>query len=796
MTTPEPAVRSWEPRLAPLSAWLVFALAASALMAPMFTGQFLAGDDQLIAGYAFRDFGATYFREHGRIPEWNPYLFGGMPFIAAMHGDIFYPTAWLRWIVSTDIGMTLGFFIHLVVAGGAMYALLRGLGLAWTAAVVGGLAYEMSGILASMLRPGHDGKLFVAALAPLAFLALVRGIRHGRLGGFGAFALVIGLAMLSPHYQMTYYLLVASGLLALWLTFGDPERSRPRALVQDLGGAAVGAGLGIGIGMIQGLPFLKYLPYSPRVDGGASSGWDYATQFAMPIDELASTILPQFNGMFELYWGSNFFKTHVEYLGILVVILAILGLGAAKRRGLLLGFGIIAGLFLLVSLGGHTPFYRLWYEVMPMMKKVRAAGMAFFLVALPVCLWAALGVERLLKGEIAARQLLTWLGVFALVGVLGAMGGLQPFAEAFAPDQRRDVVLANAEALRTGSFRLLLVVIIGGGVLAAIQRRALGGGLAAAALILTVGGDNWSVLTHYSAWVAPAATTYAPDALASAMTATPMPFRNYDGRSDGIPEYNFGVYQGSWLMAERVPTVFGYHGNEPRFYDELWGVKNIWEHQTSPTLWQLYAVNFLTLGGEAEAIPGFTKVIGPVAFPSLTGRRATAGFLYQRDIPAPWVRVVPNAVAVPEAQIIPTVIDPRFPVGQVALYPDTMTVPGAATADALREGTAVTAALTSWDAGEMTVRLDGTDAETSYLLIAENWVPGWQATIDGAPAPTLRANHAQLSVAIPSGAREVRLSYHTPGYDSGKTITWLSLAGALGMIAVGRVRSRRDAAHG
>ena len=27
-----------------------------------------------------------------------------------MHGDIFYPTAWLRWIVDTDVGMTLGFF--------------------------------------------------------------------------------------------------------------------------------------------------------------------------------------------------------------------------------------------------------------------------------------------------------------------------------------------------------------------------------------------------------------------------------------------------------------------------------------------------------------------------------------------------------------------------------------------------------------------------------------------------------------------------------------------------------------
>lgn len=775
-----------------LIAWLVFVAAAMSFGYPLLSGQFMAGDDQLLAGYAFRDFGATFFREHGRIPEWNPYLFGGVPFIAAMAGDIFYPTAWLRWIVPTDVGMTLGFLLHLVLAGGAMYALLRGLRLGWTAALVGGLAYEMSGILASMMRPGHDGKLFVAALAPLAFLALLRAIRHGRLGGFGAFALVIGLAMLSPHYQMTYYLLVASGLFTLWLTFLDPERARPKAVVGDLAGASVGAALGIGIGMIQGLPFLKYIPISPRAEGSASSGWEYATSYAMPLDELASTVLPQFNGIFELYWGSNFFKTHVEYLGILVVILAILGLGTAKRRGLLLGLGIIAGLFLLVSFGGHTPFYRLWYEVMPMMQKVRAPGMAFYLVALPVCVWAALGVEQLLAGNVPARRLVILLGVFLGIGLLGAVGGLQPFAEAFAPEERRDRVLANAAALRLGSIRLLVVTLLGGAAFVAIQRRMLGGGLAAAALVLTVGGDNWSILRHYVPWVAPASETYAPDALISAMSEQPMPIRNYDGRSDGIREYNFGVYQGSWLMAERIPTVFGYHGNELRFFDELWGTKNVWEHQTSPSLWDLYAVNYLTVGGEAGDLPEFTKTAGPVAFPSLTGRRAMAGFLYTRTDPISWVRVVPAAVKVPEAQIIPTVVDPRFPTRQVVLYPDTASVEGAAATDALPESTPVTATLSSWEAGAMTVALAGSDTKPTYLLVAENWAPGWEAIVDGTPAATHRANHALLSVVVPPGAREVQLRYVTPGYATGKLITLGSLLGALALIGAGMRATRRE----
>ncbi len=81
-------------------------------------------------------------------------------------------------------------------------------------------------------------------------------------------------------------------------------------------------------------------------------------------------------------------------------------------------------LFLLVALGGYTPFYRLWYEVMPMMKKVRAPGMAFFLVALPMAIYAGFGAERLLRREVSPRALalpLAMLGGLALLGVVGVL---------------------------------------------------------------------------------------------------------------------------------------------------------------------------------------------------------------------------------------------------------------------------------------------------------------------------------------------------------------------------------------
>jgi hypothetical protein len=790
VTSPEHPSTAWAPRPAALWAWLVFAVAALALTWPVFTGQFLAGDDQLIAGYAFREFGAEFFREHGRIPEWNPYLFGGMPFIAAMHGDIFYPTAWLRWIVPTDLGMSLGFVIHLAVAGGAMYALLRGLRLSWTASVVGGLAYLLSGSVASTMRPGHDGKLFVAALAPLALLALLRGIRHGRLGGHGALALIVGLAMLSPHFQTTYYLLVACGLWALWLTFLDPERDRGRAPVADLAGALGGVLLGVGIGMIQGLPFLKYIPYSPRTAGSASSGWDYATSYAMPLDELPSTVLPQFNGLFEHYWGSNFFKTNSEYLGALVLILAILGFREARRRGLALSLGAIAGLFLLVAFGGHTPFYRLWYTIMPMMDKVRAAGMAFYLPTLVVAVWAALGVDRLLRGEVDRRRLILLLSGFGGFALLGVIGVLQPVTETLADPRVASRAVGNAGELRVGSVRLLLFVVTGGVVLWATAVGRLRGGVAALALLAVIGVDNWSVLRHYSQFVPAAATTYADDTLVSRMKQSPMPFRNLDAA--GIYG-EVGVYQGSWLMAERVPTVFGYHGNEIRFYDELWGTKNQWDHQLSPSLWDLWAVRYVTLAVDpGDQLAGYHRVLGPTAPSPHGSRQAAPAWLYERDEAPTWVRVVPHAVRAPADQIIPTIVDPRFPTDRLVLVSDTGSIPDAVSSDALPadDGLRIDATLTDWEPGRMTIALEGATSRTNYLLVAENWYPGWQAVVDGTPAATWRGNHAMLTVALPPGAREVALTFVTPGYATGKLITALSLLAALALIVAGYLRRR------
>ncbi len=770
---------SFEPRRPALAAVGVFVATMLLLFWPMLGGQFLVGplSDQYGAGYAFRWYGATYFREHGAIPLWNPYLFGGMPFVAAMHGDIFYPTAWLRWILPVDTAMNLAFALHLVLAGVALYAFLRALRLSWTAATVGGLGYELTGILASLVSPGHDGKLFVSALAPLMFLALLRAVRRQEAWGYGVAALVTGLALLSPHYQMTYYLLVAAGLWTLWLAFLDPERPAGLRWPVPLALALAAVLLGVVLSAVQAVPFLRYLPYAAR---GSNQGWEYATSFALPVEELVTTVLPQFNGVRMAYWGQNFFKLHSEYLGAAVLLLAVLGAGDRTRgrlRWALLGIG---GLFLLVAFGGHTPFYRLWYEVMPMMKKVRAPGMAFFLPAMVTCAFAGFGVERLLEGRATTRAVLVTGGILAAIGLLGAVGGLQPVAEGLARPELIERAVANAGELRTGGLRLLVAALAALGACWAIAQGRLRGGLAAAALLAVTALDLWSVDRLFFTWSAPATKLYAEDALTQKLKAGKEPARVMD-------IFQQPVYEHSILMGYRIPQVFGYHGNEVRYFDDVWGGKNVYRNVAQLHLWDLYAVQYLLLH-QAQPVPGYHQVAGPA--PTAQGGE---GVLLERDSAARYVRVLGAAAKLPDSVLAATVADPRFPLDAVLVLPDT----SSATVAPLPQGQLpppppVTASLAAWEPGRMTVALTGQAAAPTWLLVSETWAPGWRAEVDGAPAPVRRGDAALVAVELPPGAKEVRLRYEEPAYEQGKLVSLAALLACGAWIGVPLARRRRS----
>jgi Bacterial membrane protein YfhO len=774
----EAPAAQFEPRMPGLSAVIVCTIAALTLLWPLLTGHILFGgerSDMYIAGYSFRLFGAETFKATGSIPQWNPYLLGGLPYIAAMHGDIFYPTAWLRWIMPVDLAITWGMAIHFVLAGWLTYMFARALGLSWSAATTAAVAYELSGIVASQMSPGHDGKLFVSALTPLAFWALLRAIRDGRQWGYGVIAFVVALTVLG-HYNMSYFLLIALGLWTLYLAFWDPTRTSQQKAWVSVGLAALSVVVGIGITSLQALPFLEYVKFSPRAEGGPDTGFAFATSYAMPPKELFTLILPQFNGVLDHYWGQNPIKFHTEYVGMLPLALVVLAWGDKARRRLVVTFTIGAAVFLLFAFGGYSPLYRALFNVLPYLSKIRAMGMVFFLPAFFLAMLAGIGMDRVLRGAVSARTVLYVTGGFALFALLGVTGALQSVAEAMSIPERISDVQANAGELRTGAMRLLFFAVLNGAALWMMAARRTTAPIGTAAILVLLAADLWSIDRQFYEFSPRASVLFRDDAITTYLKKTPQPYRVLDAGN--------GYGQSSILMAYGIANPLGYHGFELRFYDELGGKANGWQNLLTPNLMELLSVRFLIVGQPAD-VPGFHQVVPPTT--TATGRPAV---LYEKDSVPAYARVMLTAAKLPEDQDVSALVDPRFPFDKVAIYPDTST----AAADSIAQpfpASAVRASVSAWSPGRMAVSLSGADPRGGHLVVSENWYPDWHATVDGRSAAVRRADHSLLSVDVPSGAKEVKLWFQSPAYARGKLISIGAVLSALLMIAVAVARERR-----
>ena len=760
-----------------LGALAVCIAAALLLLWPLLTGQIMFGggrSDMFIAGYSFRLFGAEWFKETGSIPQWNPYLYGGLPYIGAMHGDIFYPSAWLRWLMPVDLAITYAMALHFVLAGWFMYRLARSLGLGWGAAIVAGVAYELTGIVASQMSPGHDGKLFVSALTPLSFWVLLAAIRHQKTWAFGAFAITVALIILG-HYHMAYFLLLALGLWALYLVFWDPQRPTDVKPVPTLALAAGAVAIGLGITALQVMPFFAYIPFSPRADGASDMGWEFATSYALPPSEVFTLLLPQFNGVLDHYWGSNPIKFHTEYMGALPLVLAAFAFGDKTRRTMAFTLAGFALFFLLLSFAGHTPFYRPFYEFMPLLKKIRAMGMVFYLPAFFLCILAGIGAERVFNRSVSMKAVLGVGGAVLLFALLGAVGGLQGLAESLAINERYEYVVGNAPYLKSGAVRLLLFAVAGVAVLALTVSGKLARPVATCLLAAVVALDLWSVNKEFYTFSPRANQLFADDAITTKLKEVKPPYRVLDAAN---------AYGWSLMMAYKVPVALGYHGFELQRYRELGGKDAGWNNLFSPNLLDLMAIRYLILP-DTQPVPGFKQVV-----PKITTTFGTPAVLYEREAAPAYARVLPASAKLPKDQAVATIIDERFPINRVAIFDDTATVQSPAAAAPFPEAKA-TATVTSWQPGAMEIAVTGAESAPSHLVVSENWYKDWSAEVDGKPGVVRRADHTLLSVDLPPGAKSVKLSFSSPEYATGKLVSLVSLLLAFGLMGFGVFVARR-----
>jgi len=390
--------------------------------------------------------------ENAIVTEWDDSRLGGVPTIDALFADAYHPLVWTQFLM--DPARAVGFKFILTVWVAFMSAMLLAWNLTgnrWWGALLGFL-YAFSPEYFTYIYGGHDGKMMVFAIAPLALLAIRKVVRNGSLPYLIVLALSIAWMILGSHLQLTYLFLWGAGFYTLYEAAFHCPTFATRG--KRVGLAAAGLAIGLALSCFQLVPPYLYTTTQSVRGEGDHTNYGHAVSWSLHQEELAQMLLPGFIGVdvYEqdektgdlkgssfvnvpmsdyrkmaeagsqgspFYWGHNSFKLDHNNAGALLTFLGFLCLFLPGKRRWATFWAVGTVLALSYGMGAHSPLFKLWYAILPGVKNFRAPGMAMFWLPLLLVMMAGPVLRAVTdKGEDAAknwRALLHGSAMFAIL---------------------------------------------------------------------------------------------------------------------------------------------------------------------------------------------------------------------------------------------------------------------------------------------------------------------------------------------------------------------------------------------
>jgi hypothetical protein len=759
----------------------------------IFSNAMLYGSDTIQAGVFFREFMVDYYKAHGSVPMWNPYIFCGMPFVDAFHGDIFYlPTFIIKMLLPLQRALGWGLILHIYLAGIFTYICARGFGLSRVASAFAGVSYMFAGYLVSLVAPGHDGKIFVTALFPLAFHFLNRGTITFRLKWFLLLGLTISLIILTPHPQMAYFTLWALGgffIYRLVFMLRDKVGNAKAALMAAMFVLAIVVGL-LG-SAIQFYPGYKYIQeFSPRAGEGAEgrSGYEWATSWSMHLEELVGQFIPFFAGVSVNdpqakggYWGRNAFKDNTEYTGFFPIMIGIIGVALWRRRETWFFLGM-ASLALVYALGATTPLFYIFYAIIPNVGKMRAPSMIMFLFSFSFVMLAAFGIDALIKLRNEAKTripqklhkaLIITASALTVLALLFSAAG-KPLLSVYTSIFYSGIGARNIQMmdgnLPNVVISLWVIALLCWAATYLIRGYVTGsvGRVALFALIFISLIDLWRVDFRFID-VVDYNLVFPRLPVVERLKTEKEPVRVMDLTRQTQGTRNSKNY----FALNGIEQLVGYHGAQLKTFDEFIGglsySRLIANQGINLRPFQLTGTKYIVLdrGAQLPEEQGFVKVYDNDVTMYETPhsmRRASIYHAYQ---------LAPNTIA-----DLDLLYEDNFPylstllVSEVPEYQPTLPDSGA------RESVEIVEHEIAHQ------RYNVEMATAGLLFISENYFPGWKVKVDGVEKKLLKADHTFRAVSLDKGSHDVEIYWDWPRYTESRLVTILTVIfSGLGVVA-------------
>ncbi|RME44956.1 MAG: hypothetical protein D6791_11945, partial [Chloroflexi bacterium] len=711
--------------------WLALLTAAFFWQVLFTSGVWMPAGGGDLAGFLYPTyhFAAESLR-HGQIPLWNPYLYAGAPHVADIQSGVFYPVNLLAFALTRQVTyrlMELLSALHFFVAGVAMYLCLRFLRpstanpLSRLACLAGAVAFMFSDLF--VIHFGNLNLIAVAAWLPLVFLGTVRALDQRNVGWALFGGVILGVAALAGHAQPLQFIVILVGLYTLYHLLVHWRRGW-RWAVQTIGLAAILGVVGLGLAALSLLPALEMVGYTRR----ASLTYAEAAQYSLPPQALIGLLVPDFFGRGVAGFWAPWPRVEVGYLGVLPLLLTAVGL-RRWREPLVSFLAGLALLSLLVALGENTPLHRWVYEFVPGFQNLRVPARFIYLMDFALAALAAMGLDTLLRPKRSLKRVAGGVIIAGLLlGAAGAaagyllLGQYQPAPERAAASLRGLVIFG--------------ALLVAGMLLVAVRARGrLNATLFGSLCVALVAVDVIGLGTNVDVGHADPTANFQRPRVVEFLKGDPSLYR-----------------------IEVRPEVWGWWSPDAALIHHMQDAGGIY----NPLRLSDYLLFWESLTDRATRLYDFLNVKYLIAPPNF-------GLPWDKFAPVlddGEITVYLNRAALPRIQMIYEVqlVDDQtaaFHAVHAENFDPTQTVvlegPQPSSYPTIQPSLPPTLAFAGYGLNSVTV--DVTTETPGYLVMSDVWYPGWQAEIDGTPAPVVRANYAFRAVPVPAGSHRVRIFF-------------------------------------
>lgn len=764
------------------------------------------------------------------VPLWDPYIMGGMPYLADMQSAVFSPFSLPAYLFPFWWSLGVIALMKVVVAAMGAFLLGRAMGMRSAGAFLCGLVFGF-GLFMIAWIPWPLTNVF--PLIPWMLLATERLVRRPGVLPAAALAVLVGMQFFGGHPESSVYaLLVTGGWFVLRLLqrdgggvaaavrdagrgakarLGALAATVPRPLVAAVAAVVVGTALAA----ITILPFLQLLHNSSTLTARPRSDVHVRAEYVF-----AAFMPNYFPGTFEIETAF--------YVGALPLMLGVVALFRPRVERVAVAVAgaasvlVVLGIQPLFGLAGRTPGLSETY-----------LSRLTIVYLLCMALLAGWGLDDLVRRRVTRRQAVAaaavGVGVLVLpLVVVAATGGTSLrflgravdiswlFARNPLPHAPHVVAIVRLAAVVTWctvavAAVVLLVLRLGGRLTARL--------FAVLAVALVV-GDLFQAGMGYNPAVP---DTHVQQPATGAIRYLQAHQRHGSSRYVGVTPYD--------TVDPLPPDVnLRYHLYDLRGYDfpVVTRFGRMWQRYVAPPTPLLpLDTPSVPLTIRNSLLPSTMRVLSlfgvrdlleqkhepPPDIPGLTvaydGPDATV-YANPSSLPRTWLvgaqQVVPGAEA-QLAAIGSAGFDPRHVVltgHRLPGLPVAGSAPGGAAASGATTGAAAVGAGSPGSAridryGAEQVAITAHAARRSELVLSDTYLPGWQVTVNGRPEPIAEVDYLLRGVAVPAGTDRIVFTYHPSSYRAGwmlSLVAAVAIALAVGAAVLVARRRRRWGGRG